>query len=312
MANKGAIGFMEGAYFVPRGELLDWLNELLELDYTKVEQTCNAAAITQLMDILYPGQVAMSKIKYNAIHEYEYVANFKVLQNVFDKQKIDRYIDVPKLIKGKYQDNLEFLQWAKRYFELNHNPSVEYNAKERRAQAKCPYANDGKSRPANKENRGPPPRKSYGPKVSAPGTKAAPRAKATSKVSTQRRSPVQAKEAGNIRRGGAAGGASPDARVKQLTKDKAELETMRDALEKERDFYFGRLREIELYLQDQDQENDVVKGVLGILYNPADDEEAAGGEADEEEDVQEEIKEDKDEAGDDDDLEEEIEGEGDE
>jgi RP/EB family microtubule-associated protein len=41
---------------------------------------------------------------------------------------------VPKLIKGKYQDNLEFLQWMKRYYDL-HNPGVEYNAVERRKQS---------------------------------------------------------------------------------------------------------------------------------------------------------------------------------
>lgn len=40
-------------------------------------------------------------------------------------------VDVPKLVKGKYQDNLEFLQWMKRYFDLNYSGG-EYNAVERR------------------------------------------------------------------------------------------------------------------------------------------------------------------------------------
>ena len=32
---------MDAAYFVGRNELLNWLNDLLSLGYTKVEQTAN-------------------------------------------------------------------------------------------------------------------------------------------------------------------------------------------------------------------------------------------------------------------------------
>lgn len=36
-----------------------------------------------------------------------------------------------KLVKAKYQDNLEFCQWIKRYFDLNYS-GEPYNAVERR------------------------------------------------------------------------------------------------------------------------------------------------------------------------------------
>lgn len=40
-----------------------------------------------------------------------------------------------------------------------------------------------------------------------------------------------------------------------------------DTLEKERDFYFGKLRDIELYLQaNQDQATPLSENVLKILY----------------------------------------------
>jgi microtubule-associated protein, RP/EB family len=293
-------GMMEGAYFVPRGELLEWINELLDLDYTKVEQTCNAAAITQVMDILYPGKVPMSKINYNALHEYERVNNFKVLQSVFDKQKIDRFIDVPKLIKGKYQDNLEFLQWTKRFFELNCGADVdEYDAKARRGQAKCVYkADTGGSKPrakresANKENTGAAAQRRAGAtskvstgragaKSSGAGAGAGARTKAVSaRVETHRSGATRVVSP----RTGSQPKASPsqqDARVKALTKEVAELETTRDSLEKERDFYFGRLREIEVFLQDKDEKDPIAAGVLAILYNPADDDEEEGEEVEE-------------------------------
>lgn len=32
----------------------------------------------------------MSRVKMNAKHEYEYLANYKILQNVFKKEKIDK------------------------------------------------------------------------------------------------------------------------------------------------------------------------------------------------------------------------------
>lgn len=63
--------------------------------------------------------------------------NFKVLSNAFASLKIQKYIDVPKLVKCKYQDNLEFIQWFKRFFDLNCGDRAnDYDALERRKQAK--------------------------------------------------------------------------------------------------------------------------------------------------------------------------------
>ena len=73
----------------------------------------------------------MSKVKWGAKFDYEYVENYKVLQNAFDKNGIKKHIDVDKLVKAKYQDNLEFCQWIKRYFDLNYS-GEPYNAVERR------------------------------------------------------------------------------------------------------------------------------------------------------------------------------------
>lgn len=39
-----------------------------------------------------------------------------------------------------------------------------------------------------------------------------------------------------------------------------------NGLEKERDFYFGKLREIEVLCQDEGENNDLVAKILDILY----------------------------------------------
>jgi RP/EB family microtubule-associated protein len=46
------------------------------------------------------GQVSMAKVNWAANKDFEYVANYKVLQTAFTKLHIDRHIDVDRLIKG--------------------------------------------------------------------------------------------------------------------------------------------------------------------------------------------------------------------
>lgn len=83
-----------------RQDLLLWINELLGLGYTKVEQCGSGAAHCQIMDSIYR-DVPLSKVKFAAKHEYEYIQNYKVLQAVFDKHKIDNFIPVERLSKCK-------------------------------------------------------------------------------------------------------------------------------------------------------------------------------------------------------------------
>jgi RP/EB family microtubule-associated protein len=93
-----------------RTELIAWVNELLHLNYTKVEQCGTGGAYCQIIDSIYgkleisveagrlqgiltphlSGDLPMSRVKMNAKHEYEFIANFKVLQNSFKAHKVEK------------------------------------------------------------------------------------------------------------------------------------------------------------------------------------------------------------------------------
>lgn len=65
----------------------------------------------------------------------------------------------------------------------------------------------------------------------------------------------------------------PDAELQALTAQMGEMRVSVEALEKERDFYFGKLREIEIIVaarleeaEEEVSEQDVLKRIQEILY----------------------------------------------
>ena len=97
---------MEGAFFVSKGVILEWMNELLDVSYicliiqlqlSKIEQCATGSVYCQVMDAIYPGTFNLSKVKWGAKFDYEYVENYKVLQQAFDKNGIKKHIDVSHL-----------------------------------------------------------------------------------------------------------------------------------------------------------------------------------------------------------------------
>ncbi|BGP36244.1 microtubule integrity protein mal3 [Rhodotorula kratochvilovae] len=191
----------------------------------------SGAVYCQIVDSIF-GDVAMSKVKMQAKQEYEYLSNFRILQNSFKAHGIDKPIPVDRLVRCKMQDNLEFLQWLKRFWDMNF-PGGEYDPIARRGAAGAAGA------------RAP----------SAAGTRAAPppaaaaRRPAPTAARTSATRPVgAARMTGSARSSSAASGGVDPAALEALTGQMNEMKLSVEGLEKERDFYFNKLRDIEIII----------------------------------------------------------------
>jgi RP/EB family microtubule-associated protein len=204
-------------------------------------------------------------------------------------------VDVDRLVKGKYQDNLEFMQWFKRFFEMTVNDQpADYDPAGQRAK--------GKGGAAYNTSTGAKGGMSSLAKVTA-GASASSRASAkastssaatTKKVATtsvSRSNSTASKKAAPV----PASTVALQSELDTLNATHAELQVEMSGIEKERDFYFDKLRDIEMMLQgrilcenfmctmfvfdlyyvwidleDSGKGNDLTASIFKILYATAD------------------------------------------
>lgn len=285
-----AVGLMDQAYFVGRAELLDFFNNLLGLNLQKIEQTATGAVACQLAEYIFPGSVPMSRVNWEARSDYEFIGNYKLLQNAFTKNNVQRHVDVNKLIRAKYQDNLEFCQWMKAFFDQTGAFHEDYDGKAIRARGKGgkkydqAQANDGASRGTRSGSRG------RGGRVTAPSrpTTTTTRATVGRSASPQKKAPLRENNRVMSNKPGpelTKKNKELEAKVKELEAKNVEIETKfldvetaMAELEKERDFYFGKLRNVELMLQVQQDKNfegadmdTIVEKIFKVLYATAEE-----------------------------------------
>jgi len=225
-----------------RQDMLAWVNDSLQTNYGKIEELCSGAAYCQFMDLLFPGSLMLKKVKFNSKLEHEAIANYKVLQGCFKKLSVDKIVPVERLVKGKFQDNFEFVQWFKRFFDANYSGEGDYDPVGARGGETMGNAKSGAL------NKAPTARPSQS-RTSQPAPK----------VKQPTRSP--AVPAANKRTMG--GGDS--AVVEDLKGQIEQLNMDKEGLEKERDFYFNKLREIEVICQENEGQTHV-KEVMDVLY----------------------------------------------
>lgn len=300
------LGMMSGCYFVGRGQLIEWVNDLLALNYTKVEDTANGAAYCQIIDAIHPGTVNLGRVKYDSYAPADIINNYKVLQDAFNKNGIQQYIDVMTLSKGKYMAALEMFQWIHGYYQQT-GPHDAYDAVARRKQFKCkeptgtikPGAvNDVK--PAGMARRLKPVAgvtptcvlnaanvpESYGSLTGdlAPGSipgansnifrtdfRNKPDAKnkaAQNKVDVRASAPAKQKNVKKNDDSASVASSATTVRMQELQQANKHIEELEDEIQQsnqERDFYYNKLRSIEVFCQEHG-EDELIKKVLEIMY----------------------------------------------
>ncbi|XP_071443329.1 microtubule-associated protein RP/EB family member 1 isoform X2 [Hetaerina americana] len=278
-----------------RHDMLAWVNDCLQSNFGKIEELCTGAAYCQFMDMLFTGSINLKKVKFKTNLEHEYIQNFKILQASFKKMGVDKIVPIDRLVKGRFQDNFEFLQWFKKFFDANYS-GVDYDAMAMRnseilggggASAPKGHNHSGVKKALASGNRETNSTFSCGsvtsagnvatvPPMSRPTSRAVPKAQAN-----PRANPMRSNQKGD------------NGRVEELAAELLDMKLTVEGLEKERDFYFGKLRDIEVMCQEsevQGADNGLVAKILDILYAtedgfaaPEDDVDVANQPNDEEE-----------------------------
>jgi len=222
------------------------------------------------MDYLFPSSIPLKRVNWDAKNSYEYVQNYKLLQAAFSKNRVQKYIDVDKLIRGKYQDNLEFCQWLKAFHDqqqMHGSMRDDYDpvaAREKGKGGKKVKTTLGKATTsARKSSRRTTPTSTPTERSTVTQTRKAsssnnrpPSATRTSRTQKENTSFAMNKNSATT-----TNSRSKEAdketlkKNKELTSRNAELELTISEIEKERDFYFEKLRDVEVLLQVHQEKN---------------------------------------------------------
>lgn len=292
---------MDGAYFTSRKEILDFFNTLLDMNLTKIEQTASGAVACQLFDYIFPGAVPMKRVNWHAHSDFQFIENYKILQMAMNKTNVRKHVDVDKLIRAKYQDNLEFCQWLKAFYEQA-APAArdDYNPLQRRLIGRGGSKNlDGIFLPNKKisssvtsssaPRRRPslsasPSRRTSSASVSSGNSNAAPLRSSASNgpnipktFTTKPRTPMSSAPS-NKRTVELEAERDELIRKNDILKRKnAETDLILENIEKERDFYFDKLRGIEVMLQVHEEKPDskdpeaLIQRIFKVLYAKIED-----------------------------------------
>jgi len=240
-----------------RHDMLAWVNDCLQTKFAKIEELCSGAAYCQFMDMLFPGSIQVKKVKFNTKLEHEYINNFKVLQAAFKKMNVDKIVPVDRLVKARFQDNFEFLQWFKKFFDANYG-GQDYDAIGMRGGEEV--GSGGK-----------PGRPAMAAKAMSGMPKRSPAPRPAPAASRPAQRPAMGGAGGGARAANGGSNLAAQQQIEDLNTQVLEMKLTVEGLEKERDFYFGKLRDVEVMCQENEATGgDLVRKVLDILYQTED------------------------------------------
>jgi len=276
------IGINHPAYKVGKREILEWANDVLDSNLQDVASNIgDGAAYCQLLHSVNRKCVNMKNVKFDAKDDYSYNINYNTMQKAFKILNIDKIIRPDALMRGKPLDNLEFIQWLKHYCthvggEENYSGMAERHkhfpglAKKNKRWAGC--GKSSTSGGALKESAS-----NNKPAGSKPVAAKKPAARRVAARAPAKDSGVSEEEVKALK-----------ISLADKEEEGKELQSNLEAIEKERDFYFGKLRDIEVLCQEREGDDmpeelsKLVGSIKEIMY-ATDDADAV--EVDEDEDL---------------------------
>eukprot|EP01025_Chloroclados_australasicus_P038439 TRINITY_DN3959_c0_g1_i2.p1 TRINITY_DN3959_c0_g1~~TRINITY_DN3959_c0_g1_i2.p1 ORF type:complete len:1321 (-),score=144.62 TRINITY_DN3959_c0_g1_i2:329-4291(-) len=97
-------------------DLLNWVNNLLELNLQGLNELANGAVFCQILDSFFPNEADVKHINYFAADETASVKNFKILQKYFRRSKIQRNVgDISLLTNGNKSQLLDLLKYLREF-----------------------------------------------------------------------------------------------------------------------------------------------------------------------------------------------------
>ncbi|KHN85221.1 Microtubule-associated protein RP/EB family member 1 [Toxocara canis] len=236
-----------------RHDLLAFVNDCLQANFTRIEEMSTGAAYCQLTDFLFRGSIQLRKVKWNSKNELDWIANWRLLQTAWKELEVEKAVPVERLLKGKFQDNFEFLQWFKKFFDANctanpYDPIAARNGEPLPASAASGSTKASTSRMMTK-------RVNAGNGAHSATNMPAPRSQPMLRSATK---PIV---------GSSTALQMERERCKELQVQLEEAANALTAIEKERNFYFSKLQKVEEYCQNAGETANVpCEAILQILY----------------------------------------------
>mmetsp|Transcript_51309 Transcript_51309/g.115605 ORF Transcript_51309/g.115605 Transcript_51309/m.115605 type:complete len:236 (-) Transcript_51309:34-741(-) len=212
----------------------------------------------------------MTKVNWMA-RPNEAIANYKILQQAFDRCKLEKVVEGDKLARGKYQDNLEMLQWIRSYF-VKVRPQAGYDGPSRRFGELPEWARPAGS-PKPIDTAASPKSPAIGKQArkmvsSGPSTPMTP-PRPPRKVDGSKAVKVAWQDKQHAHEGNDSSTESVEDREK-LLQDLRHMYFLAKGLESERDFYFQKLFNIET-LANTWADSPAKEELQSILYEDAED-----------------------------------------
>lgn len=138
-------GLMDQAYFVGKKEVLQWINKTTKLEVQIIEQLGTGAVHCAIIDAYCEKVVPMGKVNWKARSTHEFIPNLRIMQKALVDLGYEKKVDIEKIARAKYQDNLEFAQWMKKVFEAK-TPRDPYDPVARRGGATLFYGSENEKK----------------------------------------------------------------------------------------------------------------------------------------------------------------------